>query len=66
MHVRVPGASHLAKHTRGLVARHLCQAGVAARSVSEVADALAGAFDVELRAPIRPGAAWELDVRGRA
>ena len=64
VHVRVPGASHLAKHTRGLVARHLCQAGVAARSVSEVADTLAGAFDVELRAPIRAGAAWELDVGG--
>ncbi len=25
--VRVPGASHMAKHTRGLVARHLCQVG---------------------------------------
>lgn len=66
VHVRVPGASHLAKHTRGLVARHLCRANVVARSVPEVADALAGAFDVELRAPIRAGAAWELDVRGRA
>ena len=31
--VRVPGASHMAKHTRGLVARHLCRSGVTPRSV---------------------------------
>lgn len=61
--VRVPGASHMAKHTRGLVARHLCAAGVVARSVPVVADAVGGAFDVELHEPARRGAPWVLDVQ---
>ncbi len=65
VHVRVPGASHMAKHTRGLVARHLCEAGVAARSVPAVADVVSGAFDVELHEPARPTAPWVLDVRAR-
>jgi cytoplasmic iron level regulating protein YaaA (DUF328/UPF0246 family) len=60
--VRVPGASHMAKHTRGLVARHLCRAGVAARSVPALADVVAGAFSTDLRAPVRPGTPWVLDV----
>jgi cytoplasmic iron level regulating protein YaaA (DUF328/UPF0246 family) len=60
--VRVPGASHLAKHTRGLVARHLCRAGVAARSVPALADVVAGAFSTDLREPVRPGTPWVLDV----
>lgn len=60
--VRVPGASHMAKHTRGLVARHLCVAGVAPRSVPALADVVAGAFGVELHEPVRPGAPWVLDV----
>jgi cytoplasmic iron level regulating protein YaaA (DUF328/UPF0246 family) len=30
--VRVPDATHMAKHTRGLVARYLCEAGVDART----------------------------------
>jgi cytoplasmic iron level regulating protein YaaA (DUF328/UPF0246 family) len=63
--VRVPGASHMAKHTRGLVARHLCEGGVAARSAPAVADVVAGAFDVELHEPARDTAPWVLDVRGR-
>ncbi len=63
--VRVPGASHMAKHTRGLVARHLCVAGVAARSVPAVADVVAGAFDVDLHEPARRGAPWVLDVLPR-
>jgi hypothetical protein len=60
--VRVPGASHFAKHTRGLVARHLCLEGVAPRSVPELAEVVAGRFDVTLHEPGRPGAAWVLDV----
>ena len=60
--VRVPGASHLAKHTRGLVARHLCEAGVTARSVPALADVVAGAFDTDLHAPVRAGAPWVLDI----
>ena len=60
--VRVPGASHMAKHTRGLVARHLCVAGATPRSVPALADVVAGAFEVELHPPPRPGAPWVLDV----
>jgi uncharacterized protein len=60
--VRVPGASHLAKHTRGLVSRHLCQAGVTPRSVPALADVVAGAFDVELHEPANARAPWVLDV----
>ncbi|HSO65674.1 MAG TPA: peroxide stress protein YaaA [Ornithinibacter sp.] len=60
--VRVPGASHLAKHTRGLVARHLCESGVAARSVPALADVVAGAFTTDLHEPARAGSPWVLDV----
>ncbi len=61
--VRVPGASHMAKHTRGLVARHLCVAGVATRTVPAVAEVVGEAFDVELHRPARAGAPWVLDVQ---
>ena len=60
--VRVPGASHMAKHTRGLVARHLCVAGVDARSVPALAEVAAQAFDVELHEPTSLRAPWVLDV----
>lgn len=59
----VPGASHLAKHTRGLAVRHLCQAGVAARSVPEVAEVLAERFAVEVHEPERAGKPWTLALR---
>ncbi len=61
--VRVPGASHQAKHTRGLVARHLCVEGIAARSAAAVAEVVGRGFDVELHRPPRAGAPWVLDVR---
>ncbi len=60
--VRVPGASHMAKHTRGLVARHLCEAGVTPRSVPALADVVAGLFDVQLHEPGNARAPWVLDV----
>ena len=60
--VRVPGATHLAKHTRGLVARHLCQSGADPRAVPALAEALAEAFEVRLAEPARPGRPWLLDV----
>ena len=60
--VRVPGASHMAKHTRGLVARHLCRAGVDARSVPALRDVLASAFEVSLTGPSGPRSPWVLDV----
>ncbi|HET7398686.1 MAG TPA: peroxide stress protein YaaA [Intrasporangium sp.] len=58
--VVVPGATHLAKHTRGLVARHLCSHGGAVRTPAALAAALSGSFAVELAAPTRPGRPWVL------
>jgi uncharacterized protein len=63
--VRVPGATHMAKHTRGLVARHLCAAGVDSRSVPGLAEVLAGAFEVRLTEPARQGRPWVLDATAR-
>ncbi len=60
--VRVPGATHLAKHTRGLVTRHLCEAGVDARTPGRLAAVVAEAFETRLQPPARPGLAWVLDV----
>ena len=60
--IRVPGASHMAKHTRGLVARHLCQVGDTPRSVPALRDVVAAAFDVTLEEPANPRAPWVLDV----
>jgi len=60
--VRVPGASHMAKHTRGLVARHLCEVGVVPRSVPALRDVVAGAFDVRLTEPTSSRAPWVMDV----
>ena len=60
--VRVPGASHMAKHTRGLVARHLCEAGVAARSVP-VGRRRGRASPPSCTSPSDPGP-WVLDVVG--
>ncbi|MGL5866387.1 MAG: YaaA family protein [Dermatophilaceae bacterium] len=60
--IRVPGASHLAKHTRGLVARHLCGAGAAVRTAPSLAATVGTAFDVELHEPARAGTPWLLDV----
>ncbi|MBR7744048.1 peroxide stress protein YaaA [Phycicoccus sp. BSK3Z-2] len=60
--VRVPGASHMAKHTRGLVARHLCEASAAPRSVPALAEVVGAAFTVDLHEPARRGAPWVLDV----
>ena len=62
--VEVPGATHLAKHTRGLVARHLCLVGVDARTPRRLAEVVAAAFSVELAAPARPGRPWVLSVGG--
>lgn len=63
LQVRVPGASHFAKHTRGLVARHLCVTGSTARDVPGVADEIGAGFDVTLHEPTRPGKPWVLDVQ---
>jgi cytoplasmic iron level regulating protein YaaA (DUF328/UPF0246 family) len=63
--VRVPGATHMAKHTRGLVARHLCTVGRDVRRVPQLADVLSDAFDVALTEPARAGRPWVLDATAR-
>ncbi|WP_411283370.1 YaaA family protein [Lapillicoccus sp.] len=63
--IRVPGATHLAKYTRGLVARHLCRVGAEVRTPSALADVVGLRFDVELSAPTRTGAPWILDATAR-
>lgn len=55
--VDVPGASHWAKHTRGLVARRLCQTDVV-RRVTDLPAALGDGFRTELVMPQRPGRPW--------
>ena len=63
--IRVPGASHMAKHTRGLVARHLCVSGQRARTPAKLAAIVGEAFDVQLTPPARRGKASILDVSVR-
>jgi cytoplasmic iron level regulating protein YaaA (DUF328/UPF0246 family) len=63
--IRVPGATHMAKHTRGLVARHLCEMGEDPRSVPALAEVVAASFDVSLHEPARTGQPWVLDVSTR-
>jgi hypothetical protein len=63
--VRVPGATHQAKHTRGLVARHLCTVGRDVRRVPQLVDVLSDAFDVALTEPSREGRPWVLDATAR-
>ncbi len=65
VHVRVPGATHLAKHTRGLVARHLVEVGLDVRTPRGLADVVARGFDVHLAEPMRPGQPWVLDAVAR-
>lgn len=63
VHVRVPGVSHLAKHTRGLVARAICQSPTDPRHPADLAGELsASGFRVVLNAPTRLGHPWLLDV----
>ena len=62
--VRVPGASHMAKHTRGLVARHLCVGGSAGPHAPARRRRRRG---VRRRPPPAgaTGAPWVLDVTAR-
>lgn len=59
VHVTVPGASHMAKHTRGLVTRDLV-GREAPRTPEALADALSERFSVSLTPPERPGKTWQL------
>lgn len=60
--IQVPGATHHAKHTRGLVTRHLAEAGISPRTPAALRDVVGSAFAVELHEPRRPGTPWELAV----
>lgn len=62
--VTVPGASHMAKHTRGLVTRELVQ-GEAPRTPHALAERLSERFEVELTPPPRVGRPWQLATRPR-
>ena len=63
--VTVPGATHMAKHTRGLVARALCVAGVDARTPARLEQVLAADFKTSLHQPTRPGQPWVLETTAR-
>ena len=63
--VRVPGATHMAKHTRGLVARHLCESGVDARTPAALERVVAQRFETTLTRPTRPGQPWVLQTTSR-
>jgi cytoplasmic iron level regulating protein YaaA (DUF328/UPF0246 family) len=63
--IRVPGATHMAKHTRGLVARELCRVGRDVRRVPQLADVLGDAFDISVQEPARAGRPWVIDATAR-
>ncbi len=65
VHVRVPGATHQAKHTRGLVTRHLLRHGSRARRPEGLPADLEPAFATDLTPPARAGRPWVLDVTSR-
>ena len=54
--------SHMAKKTRGEVARHLLVSGAHPRTPAELADAVGARFSCELEPPERPGAPFVLTV----
>jgi len=58
--IRIPGATHMAKHTRGLVARHLCEEGADARTAKALQRVIAQRFETTLTEPARPGLPWIL------
>lgn len=61
--VRVPGATHMAKHTRGLVARALVRDGSDPRRPQDLVDLLEPDFEVRLE-PAR-GGGWVLETTAR-
>lgn len=71
VHVVVPGASHMAKHTRGEVARAVCCANATMpRTTSAlfdlVLDELGETHEVRTTPPVGPKKPWTLSVRPRA
>lgn len=63
--VKVPGASHMAKHTRGLVARAVCQAAHPPASPADLPQMLGDAFSAEITPPAKAGKPWVLSVLQR-
>lgn len=63
--VEIPGASHHAKFTRGLVARALLIAPPA-RAPEDLGELLAEDFDVSMQPPDKPSGPWRLAVRAVA
>ncbi|WP_040385151.1 YaaA family protein [Demetria terragena] len=63
--IHVPGATHMAKHTRGLVARAICEAGVDARSPHALREVLADQFTVDLAEPTSRTRPWVLSATPR-
>jgi cytoplasmic iron level regulating protein YaaA (DUF328/UPF0246 family) len=64
--ITVPGASHMAKHTRGLVARRLVESADRPTHPQDLAELLSDTFDVSLTEPGRPGHPWLLATTARA
>lgn len=64
VHVQIPGASHHAKHTRGLVARALVASPDTPRRLSQVREVVqaGGDWQVQLREPARRSGPWVLAV----
>ena len=60
--IRVPGATHMAKHTRGLVARALCVADADPRTAAGLAEVLGQHFRAELHEAESATRPWVLDV----
>jgi len=54
--------SHMAKKTRGEVARHLLTSGARPRTPAQLVDAVAERFPCELAPPERPGSPFTLTV----
>lgn len=62
--VRVPGATHMAKWTRGLLARRLCEEGLDPRRAATLPGALVD-WDATLTEPAAPHKPWTLDIPPR-
>jgi len=65
VHVRVPGATHMAKHTRGLVARVLCESTADPTSPSALIGILEDRFEVTLTEPTSSRTPWVLSALQR-
>lgn len=63
--IRVPGATHMAKHTRGLVTRHLLGVEREPKTPKALVRALEPAFEVSLTEPAKTGRPWILDATVR-